>query len=88
MSLWHSRILALVLALGAVACTGPSDETVESTGPQLERRSADAPRAATEAPANFAFLRYAISVDGDTPEVCLGFTQHFTPGSSQGHREV
>ena len=79
MSLWHSRILALVLALGAVACTGPSDETVESTGPQLERRSADAPRAATEAPANFAFLRYAISVDGDTPEVCLGFTHPLDP---------
>ena len=79
MSLWHRHILALGLALGVIACSGPSDETAPAEGPRLERRAADAPRAEPDAPGAFAFLRYAINVEGDSPEVCLGFTHPLDP---------
>ena len=37
------------------------------------------PRAEPDAPGAFAFLRYAINVEGDSPEVCLGFTHPLDP---------
>jgi len=79
MSQWHSRILALGLALGMVACSGPSTETDESAGLQMEDRAADAPRAEQETPSEFAFLRYAVNVEGDSPQLCLNFTQPLDP---------
>lgn len=79
MSHWRSRILALVLASGMIACSDTAEETIDRSGPALESRPADAPRAAPEAPSQFAFLRYTVSVEGDAPELCLGFTHALDP---------
>ena len=81
MSHWRSRILALVLASGMIACSGNQDETGTVAGPVLESRPADAPRAAPEVPDRFDFLRYTVSVDGDAPEICLVFTRPLDPSA-------
>ncbi len=76
MTYWRSGLAAFVLGLGLAACS-PSQP--EDSGPELSARPADAPRAAAEVPSQFSFLRYNVSVDGDTPELCLGFTHPLDP---------
>ena len=73
---WRSGLAACILGLGLAACS-PSQP--EDTGPELNARSADAPRAEAEVATQFSFLRYEVSVDGDAPELCLGFTQPLDP---------
>ncbi|WP_203293619.1 alpha-2-macroglobulin family protein [Maricaulis parjimensis] len=73
---WRRGLAGIVLGLGLVACS-PSQP--EDTGPQLDARPADAPRAAAEVSTRFSFLRYTVSVDGDAPELCLGFTTPLDP---------
>ena len=73
---WRSGLAACILGLGLAACS-PSQP--EDTGPELNARPADAPRAEAEVATQFSFLRYEVSVDGDAPELCLGFTQPLDP---------
>ncbi|BDW99329.1 alpha-2-macroglobulin family protein [Maricaulis maris] len=76
----YSIWLAGALALAVAACSGGSD-TVTESGPQLETRAADAPRAEATTSSQFAFLRYSIEVDADAPRLCLGFTQPLDPAT-------
>ncbi|OLF77734.1 alpha-2-macroglobulin [Maricaulis sp. W15] len=71
--IWLAGLLAMALG----ACSGGSDEA--ATGPALETRDATAPRAAETTPGQFAFLRYSVDVDGDAPNLCLGFTHPLDP---------
>ena len=73
---WRSGLAVCVLGLSLAACS-PSQP--EDSGPELTSRPADAPRAAAEVASQFSFLRYEVSVDGDAPELCLGFTHPLDP---------
>lgn len=70
---WLAGILALALA----ACSGSSDDN--TVGPALQPRDVDAPRAVESAPGQFAFLRYSVDVERDSPRLCLGFTHPLDP---------
>ncbi|MHA6288238.1 alpha-2-macroglobulin family protein [Maricaulis sp. CAU 1757] len=81
---WRDAGVALALAGVLVACSGNDGGSPDGSAPDeatasFETRPADAPRAAPDAPLAFAFQRYQLSVDGDTPEVCLGFTAPLDP---------
>jgi hypothetical protein len=81
MSHWRSRILALILAAGVIACTDQSTGPQGPSGPDLEARPADAPRAAPDTPGEFVFVRYTVDVDGDAPRLCLVFTAPLDPAA-------
>lgn len=71
MTSWRVLSVLMMMASVLVACS-PTEEA--ETGPALEARPAEAPRAQAERASQFAFLRYRIDVSGDNPALCLGFT--------------
>lgn len=76
---WRVSLAAIGMAAGLVACSGGSEDAV--TGPQMETRAADAPRAQASPASQFGFVRYTVEVDGDAPALCLGFTHPLDPAT-------
>ena len=80
MRMMRSAFLAAIL--GLAACSG-SDQPTEGSpsGPALESRAADAPRAEDPIAGRFEFLRYSVETDGDAPSACLVFTRPLDPAA-------
>ncbi|MDR2213695.1 MAG: alpha-2-macroglobulin family protein, partial [Pseudomonadales bacterium] len=69
------RGISAIVVAAALGATG----AVAQTGPALEARAADAPRAAAQAPGEFAFVRYHMDVSGTRPRACLSFSSTLDP---------
>ncbi|MGJ3231613.1 MAG: alpha-2-macroglobulin family protein [Oceanicaulis sp.] len=67
---------ALVLA----ACgDDPAPDQPAASGALLQSRAEGAPRAGTPQPDGFEYLRYAVSTDSATPQLCLTFSGALDP---------
>lgn len=76
------QAMALAGLAGTLALAGCGEEPGDRTpgsGPALQTRSAEAPRAAPEVSTRFEYLRYAADIEGDAPRLCLTFSGPLDP---------
>lgn len=76
------RIGTGLIAAGLLFAAGCERRAAEDAqGPELQRRAADAPRAADEPASRFEYVRFSVDVTGAAPQACLVFTGALDPAA-------